>query len=393
MVRVWHIATHSTNIGDAALIQGLQATIKDDWGVPVKFIPDTLMEYQTYWGNKRFDAELVARINSESDMLLIGGGGMLDGGRLNKETGIAFNLPLHLFDKIKVPVVFYAVGHNLFPNQYYWHTGQLRQLLVRITAREDRIFSVRNDGTLGRLRRMLSSDLEYVEEIPDPGLYVPITNITHSCLVPGRTNILIQLAGDNPFNRFRRHLWKRMPVAGDLVLRRAMRRCFIRIAKALQKIAQDFPVNFILCPHLVRDFSVMGEFVACMPASFCRFNFNASETLRGTTQSAAFFALYRKADMVIGMRGHSVICGVGVGTPTIALSSHDKIKGFMNTISLQDRVIELNSSTLQYQLENTISAILRNMAREKQRLAEILGRCRKETKEFHQKMLRLVRVK
>jgi polysaccharide pyruvyl transferase WcaK-like protein len=42
-----------------------------------------------------------------------------------------------------------------------------------------------------------------------------------------------------------------------------------------------------------------------------------------------FFKTYAIADLVVGMRGHSVICGTGLGTPTIALDTHDKVNGFM----------------------------------------------------------------
>lgn len=392
MIRIWHLATHSTNIGDAALIQGLHTTLREDWKRPVEFIADPLMEYDNYWGEKRFDSRFVERVNSECDLLLIGGGGMMDGGRKDHNTGMAFNIPLDLLNNIRAPVVFYALGHNLFPNQKYWHSQKLLQSIKAITSRKNMVFSVRNDGTLGRLRNMLNDPLDAVVEIPDPGLYVPVSDTIHHVFMPDRINILIQFAGDNPFYRFNCHFWRYVPLAGQTILRRKMRSYFSRIGQVLQKIDDEYPVNFVLCPHLVRDFTVMGEFVSSLPTGFSRFRFNVSEILRGVDSAPFFFDLYKKADLVIGMRGHSVICSVGIGTPVIALSSHNKIRGFMDTVGLSDRTVEISDTLAATKLYNTMRAILQDKEHEKKKLFEFRQACRENTAEFHKKILSLLKI-
>lgn len=390
MIKIWHTATHSTNIGDAALICGIHSTIREDWGEAVEFIPDHLMRYDTYWGSKKFDIDLVEQINSKSDLLLIGGGGMIDGGRGNKGTGMAFNLPFPLWGEIRVPIAFYALGQNLFPNQRYWHSIKLLQLINYAASKENILFSVRNDGPLERLKAMFSTPIAGVEEIPDPGLYVPTQNVDQAVLCPEKINIVIQLAGDNPFNRFGCSYWKYVAVWGKRVLRDQMRQYFKKVGKALQEVAKDYPVNYILCPHLVRDFFVLSEFVACIPTGFSRFNFNVSNVLRGVNQAPVFFDLYRKADIVIGMRGHSVICGIGVGTPTIGLSSHDKIKGFMDSVGFHDRMLEIKDPGLESKLAKTIATVIQNREGEKQRILKAYNQCREKTAQFNKKIFNLL---
>ncbi|RJQ47416.1 MAG: hypothetical protein C4538_05205 [Nitrospiraceae bacterium] len=392
MIKIWHLATHSTNIGDAALIYGMHTTMREDWRRPVEFISDPLMDYDNYWGKNKFDSLFVERVNSECDLLLIGGGGMMDGGRKDYNTGMAFNIPLDLLKSIRTPVVFYALGHNLFPNQKYRHSQKLLQSIRAITSSKSMIFSVRNDGTLGRLRDMLNDPLDAVVEIPDPGLYVPVSDTIHHVFMPDRFNILIQLAGDNPFNRFNCHLWRHIPLASQAILRRRMRSFFSRIGKMLQKIDDEYPVNFVLCPHLVRDFSVMGEFVASLPTGFTRFRFNASETLRGVDSAPFFFDLYKKADLVIGMRGHSVVCSVGTGTPVIALSTHDKIKGFMDKVGLSHRTVEISDPLATNKLYSNMRELLQNNEQEQNKLFEIRQACREKTAEFHKEILSLLRI-
>ena len=41
-----------------------------------------------------------------------------------------------------------------------------------------------------------------------------------------------------------------------------------------------------------------------------------------------------KSDLVIGMRGHSVICAVGLRVPCVAISTHAKVSGFMRKCAL-----------------------------------------------------------
>src|SRR5262249_15125479 len=48
------------------------------------------------------------------------------------------------------------------------------------------------------------------------------------------------------------------------------------------------------------------------------------------------FGAYTAAALVVGMRGHAAICGVGLRRPFIALASHPKIGGFMESCGLSD---------------------------------------------------------
>lgn len=390
MLRIWHVATHTTNIGDGALVLGIQKTLREDWGVPIDFVSDCLMEYENYWGEKKYDLELVSNINNKSDLLLIGGGGMMDGGRGANRSGMGFNMPLDHLKRIKVPVVYYAVGHNSFAKQIYWHAKKLRGLVDFVLNQEKMLFSVRNDGSLGRLKTLLKSDLNNMWEIPDPGLFVPTKENTHNSFSNDKVNILVQLAGDNPFSRFSSGTWKIIPKIGRMILKKRMHQYLQNVGDALQKVAKKKPVNFVLCPHLVRDFSVLGKFTDSIPKGFSRFNFNATEILRGAEAAPKFFDLYRKADMVIGMRGHSVICGVGLGTPTIALSSHPKVRGFMESVGLEDRIVEINDRHLALNLSQMVNRVMENREKEMDRLSAIRDECRERTKKFHEKMFQLI---
>ncbi len=44
------------------------------------------------------------------------------------------------------------------------------------------------------------------------------------------------------------------------------------------------------------------------------------------------------AHLVVGMRGHSAVCAVGLGVPCVAVSTHAKVEGFMGKCGLGDWV-------------------------------------------------------
>lgn len=107
-------------------------------------------------------------------------------------------------------------------------------------------------------------------------------------------------------------------------------------------------------------------------------------------QLTYFFDAYKKASVVIGMRGHSVICGVGLNTPTIALSSHSKVKGFMNMVGLSDRVIDMADPNFVNLLDRMVCEILDNRLDEVPRLKIVQKKCREKTRVFNQRILALL---
>lgn len=388
--RIWHLATHTTNVGDGALVSGIQSTLRQDWPAAIEFINDDLMGYSDYWGHKNFDLDFVNRVNAESNMLLIGGGGMLDGGRKKGHTGMAFNLPLHLWDKITVPMVFYAVGYNLFDGQYYWHNKKLKKVLEYISQRDDIIFSVRNDGSLERLTDAVGDIRGIVSEIPDPGLYVPSGNSVCCAIQKDHINIVLQLAGDNIYNRFKLDFYKRIPLIGEIILNRKLHGKFHSLGRMFEALREKYNFNLILCPHLVRDFYIFDKFVTANSPKFTRFHCTASPVLKGVDGSRVFFDLYRQADLVIGMRGHSVICAVGTSTPVIGLSSHQKIEGFLNKMGLGDSSVSFEGDFTK-QLKSLVISKLENLESQREKLRDVLKSCRIQTQRFNSKIYELVR--
>ena len=58
------------------------------------------------------------------------------------------------------------------------------------------------------------------------------------------------------------------------------------------------------------------------------------------------------------MRGHAVICGTGLGIPTIAIDTHPKVGGFMKEIGMSDYSIDPKNPDFLYNLKEVTADII-----------------------------------
>ena len=81
-----HLANHGArNIGNAALIFGLERVLREDLPGDVEFVREPWDLYSRRV--RRFDASFVERVNAECDALLVGAAVTFDGGTSYANTG------------------------------------------------------------------------------------------------------------------------------------------------------------------------------------------------------------------------------------------------------------------------------------------------------------------
>jgi len=388
ILNVKHLATHSTNIGDGALVNGIRETLDKDIKFQLNFVNDCMMHYDNFLGDKKLDSEWVSDLNNNFDLLVVGGGGMIDGSRRNKNTGFAFNMELDLVQKISIPIVFYGLGFNLFTSQIFHNKKKLIESLNFFLNKKNVLFSVRNDHSKKRLEEFIGYTSEKIIEIPDPGMFAKAKIKKSDLISESQFNILIQLAGDNISSRLNlpnvRYLRKLIAPFTHLKLKKQLG----LILESLIKLPNSENINFILSPHLLRDVKINSSFISLIPNRIQRFNFCMTPILKGGGSSSDFFSIYKNCDMVIGMRGHAVICSVGLGTPIIALSSHPKVRGFMESIGLD--YLEFTDKNISKKLSKKINHIFTNHSEIKIQLEKIKKTERRKIYDFNKKIENLL---
>lgn len=399
MKTIVHIAMHTTNIGDGALVRGIQSTLPTDMQTEIKFIDHCITDFLTYHKLK-FDLEYVDWLNNHADLLLIGGGGLI-----STKHALPLILNPDILAKVKKPVVVYAVGHNLFYGEALENAPALSALITQIRDLGG-LFSVRSDGSLERLRKDLGSRvMELVREVPDPGVFVPVEAMPHPQIRAGHRNIVLQLAGDKLTNRISSDAAEKASGSFSPFQKRVQKKreksskhvdgVLERIANVCNTISIKHDVNFVIAPHIHSDLAVTKDFVSATrqisgTKHLAGSRLEVSGILRGARGASAFFDLYRQADFVIGMRGHSLIVAVGVGTPCVGIVSHPKVEGFLKECSLEKWSTNVADENIEESLLEKISCLMDD-ASEWKRLREIaLERMMRQRKLFHSDIKRLM---
>jgi polysaccharide pyruvyl transferase WcaK-like protein len=86
------------------------------------------------------------------------------------------------------------------------------------------------------------------------------------------------------------------------------------------------------------------------------------------------------------MRGHSVICAVGAGTPVVGLSSHDKVGGFLAEVGLADWAVDLDAGRAVARLDARVRGALDDLPAARARVAAALPPLRERARAFHRRI-------
>jgi polysaccharide pyruvyl transferase WcaK-like protein len=325
--RVLHIASHQINVGDGALIDGIRWQLDAVAERPIDYRPLDVVPLGS--GAASFDPGILA----DYDLVLVGGGGTIDGSPNHTESGMALPLSGDAIRRSPTPLAFVALGYNLFPGQRLHCRAPLIDVLAACRERGFP-FSVRNDSSHERLVEAVGDAARDVVEVPDPGFFVrPDRSYIVPQMTGRRPSVLVQLAGDNLDRRLGMATGRRWFTRRTDHMRR-MRRAFIgKIADLVTWLVTQRHAEVVLAPHITRDLSLTAEIVERLPASITRPHVRVLGVPH-PSHASQFFQAYAQADLVIGMRGHSVICAVGLRVPCVAISTHAKVSGFMRKCGL-----------------------------------------------------------
>jgi polysaccharide pyruvyl transferase WcaK-like protein len=333
---ILHVASHEINVGDGALIGGIRQAIREIAGFVPRYRPMEMTDFPARSGEvspESLDA-------ASADLILVGGGGSIDGRPSHSRSGMAFPLSGDEVRRLRTPLAYVALGVNMLPGERLHHSDRLADVL---RACRDRgiPFSVRNDGSLARLRDAVGDAADAVVEVPDPGFFVEVDADRVIPSMSGhRPTVLVQVAGDHldkrlgskPHNGSRatnRWSWRRIRRSDTID------QFLADLAELVQWLVVELDAEVLLAPHTLRDVPVAGQLVARLQPGVCRRRVRVLG-IAHAAHAPQYFAAYAKADLVVGMRGHSVICAVGLRRPCVALATHAKVTGFMQSCALGD---------------------------------------------------------
>lgn len=341
-INIAHVASHSINVGDGAIVNGIQGTIRKLYpGLSFKFHNLEIVDYVN--NNKNWEASVFDFANY--DAILVGGGGTIDGAADRGISGFAFRMDPTELRKLKTPICFVGIGHNVFPGRRIRHPKKLSEF-IEVCAERDIPFSLREDLSRERLSQIINTD--HVTTIPDPGFFLTVDSSYQSPAInPSRKTAILQFATDN-LDRF-----GGKESAAETIMD------LVTLFKSTILALVNFDFDVILAPHTMTDyvggFAIFREMQNDLMRRYVRIL-----ELAHPSNAAQFFNNYTKADFVFGTRGHSVICATALGAPTLALSTHPKIGGYMKEMGLSEWSVSYPQENIHVTIERIANQLINN---------------------------------
>lgn len=330
-LRVLHLASFSGNIGDNANHMGFRPWFEAVIGRAIEWSDLEIREF--YWREREFDDGFVALANAH-DVVVIGGGNYFELWVESSPTGTSIAIDPARFARIRVPVLFNALGVDAGQGVPDASLERFRAFLGALVASPRCLVSVRNDGAIETLRTYLGERyVEGVHHVPDGGFFLPTSGATSAGLLePGRRYVGINLACDMAEVRF------------GAFSAQGGRSGFVgEFAGAISMLAEAHPeVTFVFFPHIFRDLEIISEVLDALGDRLRRTRVVVAPYASGPVAAAETFEMYRRCDLVMAMRFHANVCPIGMGRQTLGLVCYRQIEKLYEELGQPDRGIDVS---------------------------------------------------
>ncbi len=403
--KVIQLASICSNLGDNANISGLRWLIRTSFPeVNFEFTDWDIVDYSWSRSYTQADIDFV----NEHDLLIIGGGGFFEIlPNTPSWTGTRFNLPEALFDKIRIPIMFHGIGTHrvradLTSVDLRPQIDRFGQFLERIRADDRVLLSFRNDGSRHVLRRTFGDAVaDSVTVVADAGLYAHIPDDNHwaqARLPEGLTGaplVAVNFGGDLLEARFPDGRLQYDPVGGnrwshpvDYEKPRIVDHAgFMRFVEGFADVVRGWldrhpDMRLVFVPHIYRDLQMGAALLSELGFPYNRRRVTMAPYLHGTDGHDYIFDFYRRCDCVIGMRFHANVSPVGLGVPTIGLTTFPMLHGFYEEIGCLDRTVDPRRTDAMAAMDKLLAQTLLENQDIRQRYASVRAGCETVSREF-----------
>ena len=180
-LKIIQLAAYRGNVGDNANVVGTRRQLAKNLGIDVEYTDLEYLEYEPdpCWGGKKFDDEFAKLVN-QHDLLLIGGGGFFEFGVDNSCNGTPLDISFDILEKIKVPIVFYALGFSTIYGATQERKDKFKRYIDYLLASENILVSFRNDGSFNTFKKLYGDEYaSRIHKCPDGGFFTVAKDYNH----------------------------------------------------------------------------------------------------------------------------------------------------------------------------------------------------------------------
>ncbi|WP_303317367.1 methyltransferase domain-containing protein [Flavivirga abyssicola] len=295
---LFHVSAFNyVNAGDTLLPLALQ----DTW---------CEVDNSLSWNNQQVypivNLKLVEKINKSKGLIIGGGGLFLKDTNANNISGWQWPCSIEMLSKIKVPIVFYAVGYNRFRDQEEFEPFFKEN--IKAFTEKAVYLGLRNTGSIEAIKK-----------------YLPDYLHTKLRFQPCMTTFLSELYSNQIDFSKEKENFVAFNVAFDrshLRFGKKIGNILTDISIVLKELSELIPLKFY--SHMYSDESII-PFLQSHDVKYELVRLNDSHPKRIVEE-------YIKPKLVIGMRGHAQMIPFGCKTPILSIISHNKMKWFLDDI-------------------------------------------------------------
>jgi hypothetical protein len=271
---------------------------------------DIVSEQKNIWYHRLAFGEItspeIPLINKYCKLIIVGGHGLLmPDANSNNTSGWGFNINLRCLNKINIPLVFFAIGYNIFERKDIFHPCFSEHL--KACVNKALFFGLRNYGSIRAVKKYLPAYLyRKIYYQPCPTTITALFENNSFYEQSNNNEIAVSVA----FNRLEDRLEDKYLIFFSHL---------IRFCKYMTN--RGYNVSF--CGHHILDIhSKYGKY-------FLRHGFKILPLYEHTEQY--IYNYYRNKKLVISMRGHGLMIPFGLSVPVISLTTQKKQKWFIET--------------------------------------------------------------
>ena len=271
--------------------------------------------------------DLVNKINNSKGLIIGGGGLFLRDTNPNKVSGWQWPCSIEMLNKIKVPIVLYAVGYNRFRGQEEFEPFFTENIAA--LAEKAVYVGLRNHGSIEAIKNYLPEKL-------------------HSKLrfQPCMTTFIAQLYNEG-FDFDTKENFIAFNAAFDrshLRFGENIGNILSDTARVLKEISEIIPLKFY--SHMQTDEAMLPFLQSYnVPYELVKLNHKHPRNI---------IEAYSKPKLVIGMRGHAQMIPFGCKTPIVSIISHNKVQWFLDDIGKPEWGVDVLSKTYRQDLTTIV---------------------------------------
>lgn len=366
MLNILHIASFSGNLGDNFNHLGLVPWIQDLFGAKIKWKRLEIRKF--YWKHLYWDENFVDYAN-KFDLIIIGGGNYFELWVEKSPTGTSIEIDPILYEKIKTPVFFNALGVDAGQGASETCVAKFQNFIDVVSQSGRALLSVRNDGAKQTITNTLGKKYSNVfGSLPDHGFFVG--DQIQPVKKQSKKYICINLACDMLEVRFSKGI-------------KTLKLFVKEISNIIEKLSLNFPeYKFTLMPHTYGDLKVMSMVLEESKDELRRNKIEVYHCGSGDDLARDVLKVYRNAELAIGMRFHANVCPISLGIPNLGISTYPQIDYLYDELKLENRLVNYSNphfSNLLY--EYAFNSIINSsdLITENQ---QVMDKIRKERRNF-----------